>query len=225
MIKRLFDILFATTGLLFASPFFIVATIGIKVSSPGPIFYRAKRAGKDGNVFEMLKFRSMHIGNGGPVITAHEDPRIFWFGQFLRKAKIDELPQFLNVIYGDMSIVGPRPEDPLIVDRDYTAWMKETLAVRPGITSPGAIFYYAYGEELVSADDPEGSYVEKLLPPKLAIEQAYLKRATIFSDVGVIFHTAAAIVGQALGKPVSPSHKDINAATEWVSRDTFQALL
>lgn len=222
--KRGFDILFAACLLVAVSPLFLLAALGILVSSPGPIFYRAQRAGVGNQPFEMLKFRSMHVTTGGSVITSAGDARIFGFGKFLRKAKIDELPQFINVLKGDMSVVGPRPEDPKIVDRHYTDWMMQTLDVRPGITSPGAVFYYACGEGLVDPDDPEGSYVEKLLPPKLAVEMAYIQRATFFSDLFVIVHTAAAIVGEMTGRPVAPSRQDVEAASQWVPARAFDAI-
>ncbi|QFU10082.1 UDP-glucose:undecaprenyl-phosphate glucose-1-phosphate transferase [Rhodobacteraceae bacterium THAF1] len=163
----------------------------------------------------MLKFRTMHISEGGSVITAYRDPRVFELGRFLRAAKVDELPQFLNVLLGDMAVVGPRPEDPKIVSKAYTDWMRETLDVRPGITSPGALFYYSYGEDLVSAADAEGSYIRELLPPKLAIERAYLERATLVSDIGVILRTLFAIVGMMIGKTVPPVDQDIDRAERW----------
>ncbi|MEM9138193.1 MAG: sugar transferase [Pseudomonadota bacterium] len=222
--KRGFDILFAASLLVVASPLFLLAAVGILVASPGPVFYRARRAGVGNRPFEMLKFRSMHVNQGGAVITSAGDARIFGFGKFLRKSKIDELPQFLNVLTGDMSVVGPRPEDPKIVDQHYTDWMMETLAVRPGITSPGAVFYYACAEDLVDSEDPEGSYVEKLLPPKLAVEMAYLQRANFVSDLFVIFHTAAAIVGEVIGRSVAPSDRDLQAATRWVHAQAFDAI-
>ena len=222
--KRGFDILFAAALLVAVSPLFLVATIGILISSPGPVFYRAQRAGVGNQPFEMLKFRSMHVSRGGSVITSAGDARIFGFGKFLRKAKIDELPQFINVLRGDMSVVGPRPEDPKIVREHYTDWMMQTLDVQPGITSPGAVFYYACGEDLVDPGDPEGSYADKLLPPKLAVEMAYIQRATFFSDLIVIVHTAAAIVGEMTGRPVAPSSKDIEAATQWVPAEAFGML-
>jgi len=222
--KRGFDILFALCLLVAVSPLFLLAALGILISSPGPVFYRAQRAGAGNQPFEMLKFRSMHINQGGSVITSAGDARIFGFGKFLRKAKIDELPQFLNVLKGDMSVVGPRPEDPKIVENHYTDWMMQTLDVRPGITSPGAVFYYACGEDLVDPEDPEGSYAEKLLPPKLAVEMAYIQRANFFSDLFVIVHTAAAIVGEMISRPVAPSSQDIDAASQWVPPAAFKAI-
>ncbi len=213
--KRAFDLLFAAFALAVTSPLLLIAAIGIRMSSPGPVFYRAKRVACGSGTFEMLKFRSMHARAGGPVITSHGDRRIFPFGSFLRKSKIDELPQFLNVLKGDMSIVGPRPEDPGIVAEHYTDWMIETLDVKPGITSPGAIYYYALGERLIDPDNPEQSYVERTLKAKLAVERAYLERANLISDFQVVVRTALAIIGAATGRIVQPDARDLAGATRW----------
>lgn len=115
--KRTTDIALAVILLILLSPVLLLAAIGVRLSSNGPIFFRAQRVGRDGTQFEMLKFRTMHMHSGGPVITSHGDSRIFAFGSFLRKFKIDELPQFYNVLKGDLSVVGPRPEDPKIGHR------------------------------------------------------------------------------------------------------------
>ena len=156
----------------------------------------------------------MKVSAKGPVITGADDPRIYGFGKLLRKTKLDELPQFINVLIGDMAIVGPRPEAPSIVEHSYTNWMMETLDVRPGITSPGALYYYAYGEHLVDVSHPEKSYVEKLLPPKIAIDRAYIDRATVFSDIVEIGKTGLAILGQIIGFKVLPSARDVELAKE-----------
>jgi lipopolysaccharide/colanic/teichoic acid biosynthesis glycosyltransferase len=223
-VKRLFDILVTLLILSLVFPLFLFAALGIKLSSPGPVFYRAQRIGKGRKAFEMLKFRSMHISTGGPVITSQGDRRIFTFGNLIRKLKIDEIPQFINVLKGDMSIVGPRPEDPKIVTEAYTDWMMETLDVRPGITSPGAIFYYTMAEGLIDDDDPEGSYISTILPLKLAVERAYINRATILSDLFVVFHTTVAVIGNALNMPIRPSKQDLEASKHWVSTKDFNKL-
>ncbi len=224
MAKRLFDILFAVTVLVLASPFLLLAAIGVKIMSPGPVFYRAKRVGKDMRVFDMLKFRSMHVGSDkGSAITGRSDSRVFPLGALLRKTKIDELPQFLNVLKGDMSIVGPRPEDPGIVENSYLPWMKETLSVPPGITSPGAIYYYAYGLELLSDEDIEGSYVDRLLAPKLALDRAYLDRANFRSDLYYAILTFLAVVANAIGRRVPPAEIDMKAAEKWADIPTPKA--
>ena len=213
--KRAFDVVFAAAALIVVLPILLPAMLGVKLSSPGPVFYRARRAGRDGIDFAMLKLRTMHQGNTGAAITAHGDARIFPLGRLLRALKIDELPQFLNVIRGEMSVVGPRPEDPRIVAEHYTDWMHETLSVPPGLTSPGAIFYYAYGDRLIDPSDPEGTYAARMLAPKLAIERAYLDRAGFGSDLVVILRTVAAVIGQAVGRPVRPTARDRLAAEAW----------
>lgn len=213
--KRAADIVLAGALLLLFSPVLALAAIGVKLSSKGPIFYRAQRIGRGGAPFEMFKFRTMHVHSGGSVITAHGDSRIFSLGLFLRKSKIDELPQFYNVLKGDLSVVGPRPEDPKIVTEHYTDWMMETLDVRPGITSPGAVYYYLLGEELVDLEDPERSYVKRLLPAKLAVDRAYLERATFASDLKVVWLTALAVIGPLVGLHIEPDPRDLAAAERW----------
>ena len=213
--KRAADIVLAVIILLLFSPIFALAAIGVLLSSKGPIFFRAHRIGRGGAPFDMLKFRTMHLHSGGSVITAHGDSRIFPFGSFLRKSKIDELPQFYNVLKGDLSVVGPRPEDPKIVTKHYNDWMMETLEVRPGITSPGAVYYYLLGEGLVDLSDPERSYAERLLPAKLAVDRAYLERANFASDLKVVMLTALAVLGSPFGLHVKPDPRDLAAAERW----------
>lgn len=213
--KRVADIVLSLILLISLSPVLALAAVGVRLSSNGPILYRAQRVGRGGKPFKMLKFRTMHMHSGGPVITSNGDSRIFAFGSFLRKSKIDELPQFYNVLKGDLSVVGPRPEDPKIVSEHYTDWMMETLDVRPGITSPGAVYYYLLGEELVDPIDPERSYVERLLPAKLAVERAYLERANFFSDLKVVGLTALAVIGPPFGLHIKPDACDLAAAEHW----------
>ena len=222
--KRFIDIILAGLVLMLVLPLILVAIIGIKLTSPGPILYHAKRMGLEGKSFTMFKFRSMHETSNkkrGAVITAHGDERIFRFGEILRKTKVDELPQLLNVLFGNMSIVGPRPEDPKIVELYYADWMKDTLSVRPGITSPGSIFYYASCEKLIKEEDPEGSYATLILPPKMAVERAYLERATWLSDLVCIAHTVLAMLGALTDHPVLPLARDRTAALKWVSTSAF----
>jgi lipopolysaccharide/colanic/teichoic acid biosynthesis glycosyltransferase len=222
MSKRGFDIIFALTVLALTSPLMLVGMAVVRLSSPGTIFYVAARAGRDSVPFAMLKLRTMHEGSAhASPITGPNDTRIFIAGRILRVTKIDELPQFINVLRGDLSVVGPRPEDPSIVEMLYTPWMKETLAVRPGITSPGAIFGYLNEKMLLDPDDPEGSYATKLLPIKLAVERVYLDRATFLSDLGVIGKTALAIVIRVTGVSVPLIARDIrNARTFLAQKET-----
>lgn len=223
-LKRGFDIGLAVIALTLCSPLLLVAAVGIKLTSSGPILYRAKRAGLHGAPFEMLKFRSMPVGSDrSSAITAPGDQRVFGFGAVLRKLKIDELPQFWNILTGDISVVGPRPEDPAIVARYYTDWMRETLDVRPGITGPGSVYGYIYGDALLDPTDPEGSYARVLLPPKLALERAYLDRASLRGDFGYIALTAWAIGAHLLGRPVALPRADVEAAHRWAPQGPYPA--
>ncbi len=222
--KRAFDVVFSASVLILFLPVMLICAIGVKLTSQGPIFYGAHRVGCNASEFRMLKFRTMAAEGGGAVITGHNDPRVFPFGAILRKLKLDELPQFLNVLLGDMSVVGPRPEDPKIVAEHYTDWMRETLGVRPGITSPGAVFYYAFGEQLIDSDHPEESYVERLLPTKLAVERAYLERATLLSDIRIIIQTARVIFAQFTGRDFRADRTDIDGALVWVPKQAFEDL-
>lgn len=216
-LKRLFDIFVACVLLIVLSPFLLFAIIGIAVSSPGPIFYLAHRTGRGGKTFKMYKFRTMHPEiNQGSRITAPGDRRVFPFGAMMRKLKIDELPQFLNILKGDMSVIGPRPEDPSIVRDYYTPWMVETLLVRPGVTSPGAIFGYLYADNYLDLIDPEKSYLDHILTPKLALERAYLERAGFLSDFKYIFLTVAAIVAIMIDRKFSLPKVDTESAKKWL---------
>lgn len=202
MVKCIFDRIFALFVIAVTFPFWLLAALGILLGSPGPVFYLAKRAGRGGDIFVMHKFRTMHWQpqETGAVITASADRRIFPFGAFLRKTKIDELPQFWDVLCGRLSIVGPRPEDPKIVEKHYTPWMKETLSVKPGITSPGALWGYTKAEAFLTGSDPEKDYVEKVLPFKLALEYVYVRKASFMYDLKLIVRTAVTIVQLLAGK-------------------------
>lgn len=159
----------------------------------------------------------MKVGTGQQSeITAPGDRRVFAIGRLIRLLKIDELPQLINIIRGEMSIVGPRPESDIIVVEHYTDWMRETLAVAPGLTSVGALFGYSYGDELIDPNRPEESYVERMLPAKLALERAYLERANLFSDFVYVFRTAAAILVVPFGLKIDPKRADQLKALMWV---------
>ena len=201
MAKRLFDMAAAIIGLLLLSPVFLLAFLGIKATSSGPAIYRARRMGQHGVVFVMHKFRTMHVANQqASVITGVADKRVFGFGRLLRATKIDELPQLYDVLTGTMSIVGPRPEDPKIVEQHYNQLARETLNVAPGLASPGSIYNYTHGHLYLRDADPEGSYVRQLLPMKLALELVYLRRQSFTGDLLVIARTAITIVRIALGQ-------------------------
>ena len=212
--KRSLDIVLSAAALIVLLPVLLAAAVAVRLSSEGPVFYRAKRVGVGGRPFTMLKFRTMHVNHGGHVITAQNDPRVFPVGAVLRKTKIDELPQLLNVLVGQMSIVGPRPEDPKIVDEHYTDLQRETLNVRPGLSSPGSLYYYAHGEQLLNTDDPERAYVERLLSVKLALDLVYVREASLAYDVNVILRTIVVLVQIVLGKDDFPEPPEMARARE-----------
>ena len=200
--KRALDVAVSSLMLIAATPLMLLAVAGIGLSSPGPVFYRARRVGKDGQLFSMLKFRSMRINSDAlSPITAPGDSRIFPFGHFLRVTKIDELPQLWNVVVGDMSLVGPRPEDPTIVETYYDARMRLSLTVRPGLTSPGTILYMKRFRDTVSTGDTMQSYVSGILREKLETDIAYLAKATVFRDVWLLVQTAGLIVSKFVRSP------------------------
>lgn len=214
--KRLFDVVFALFALLVSAPLILFGAIGIKISSAGPVLYPARRVGKGGRVFTMLKLRTMHLASdGASSITAPGDSRVFAFGNLIRRLKIDELPQFWNILRGDLSVVGPRAEDPGVVEAHYTAWMRETLDVAPGVTSPGAIYNYLMSDELLDPDDPEGSYVRRMLPAKLALERAYVERIDFLRDLRYIALTVAAITANLSGRQVRLPRADVILARKW----------
>ncbi len=215
--ERAFDIVFSLIVLTLALPALVLVPLGILISDPGPVFYRAARVGRGGQVFDMLKFRSMRVSSRGPLITAAHDRRVFAFGKVIRALKLDEIPQLFNVLRGDMAIIGPRPEDPSIVAAHYTDWMHETLQVTPGLTSFGSVFYYARGEALIDEADPEGTYVRRLLPLKLAVDRAHLGQRTLLNDFRVIALTARAVLSKVLGRPMRLAQIDFATAGQWAS--------
>ena len=213
MVKRLFDILASSAALLIFSPVILLAAIGVKLSSRGPAFYLSQRAGRGNRPFTLYKLRTMHVrSEGGSAITGASDPRVFAFGSLLRKTKIDELPQLLNIIQGDMSVVGPRPEDPGNVERFYDELGMSTLDARPGLSGIGSIYYYTHGEKLLVGDNTEEIYANDLLPIKLALEAVYLKQQTLLYDVELILRTIVAIGQIAMGKRDFAEPKEIDQA-------------
>lgn len=192
--KRLVDAAVSFLALLFLSPFLVVIAILVKLTSHGPALYWQERVGKDGRVFRMAKFRSM-IANAhrkGRPITAAGDERVTRVGALLRKLKIDEVPQLWNVLRGEMSLVGPRPEVPLYVQL-YTPAQRRVLSVAPGITDPASIAYRHEEQILSASDDPETLYREAVLPHKLALNLDYIRRMSFSLDVTLIFQTLASI--------------------------------
>jgi lipopolysaccharide/colanic/teichoic acid biosynthesis glycosyltransferase len=191
--RRLFDIALATLGLIGLSPLLIVVAISIMAYDRGPILYRARRVGKGGKIIHVYKFRTMRrdAGMDGPGITRVGDRRVTGIGRVLRRMKIDELPQLINVVKGEMSIVGPRPEDPRYV-AIYTPEQRRVLAATPGITSAASIKFRSE-ENLLTGDDWEKLYREKILPEKIAIDLAYLERRNIREDLRIVMQTISAL--------------------------------
>jgi lipopolysaccharide/colanic/teichoic acid biosynthesis glycosyltransferase len=179
--------------LLTLSPFLLVLAALVRLTSPGPALYRAQRVGKNGRLFRLYKFRSMMIeaAHLGPGLTTAGDNRITPVGRWLRRFKFDELPQLVNILIGDMSLVGPRPEDPRYVAH-YTPEQRRVLAVRPGLTSPASVRYRAE-ETLLAGADWEAVYLQQILPDKLRLELEYLQTRTAFSDLKILWQTALAV--------------------------------
>lgn len=193
MAKRLFDLFTSLAGLVLLSPVFALIAIVIELDLPGPVFFRGQRVGRDGRLFGLYKFRSMVIEapQKGPGITAAGDPRITCVGRVLRRTKLDELPQLINVVRGEMSLVGPRPEDPRYVAL-YTPEQRRVLSVRPGITSMASV-KYRHEEAILSQSSLDDVYINKVMPEKLAIDLAYLDRRTFWRDLGVLALTFLAL--------------------------------
>ncbi len=190
MVKRIFDFLGSLIGLIILIPFFIIIAILIKLNSKGPIFYKQERVGLNNTNFGLYKFRSMYIDadKKGLLTVGGRDARITSMGYFLRKYKIDELPQLLNVLLGEMSIVGPRPEVRKYVNY-YNAEQMRVLSVKPGITDNASIAFIDENVLLAQAADPEKYYIEKLIPQKTAIYLEYVDSRNFWKDLQIIFKT------------------------------------
>ncbi|NMA84273.1 MAG: sugar transferase [Epulopiscium sp.] len=195
MVKRLFDIFFSFSGLLLLSVFFLIIAIAIKIDSRGPIFYRQIRVGKDGKKFRIFKFRTMveDAETKGLQITVEKDNRITKVGGFLRKHKIDELTQLINVLQGAMSLVGPRPEVPKYVSL-YTEEQREVLKVKPGITDYASILYKNENILLASSEEPEKMYIHEIMPKKIELNMRYIKDISIWNDIKIIFKTIVVLL-------------------------------
>ncbi len=193
--KRLFDIVASGFGLLLLSPLFLLVAIWIKLDSPGPVFYRQVRVGRYNRDFRIFKFRSMRVGadKGSLVTIGGRDPRVTRSGYFIRKFKIDELPQLINVFIGDMSLVGPRPEVRHYVDY-WTKDQLHVLDVRPGITDPASIKFRNENELLEKAEDPEKYYIEVIMQEKLRLYLEYVENHSFWYDIKLIFQTFVAII-------------------------------
>ena len=194
MLKRAFDIFFSAGALLVLGPLLLAVALWVKTDSPGQVFFRQRRVGRDGHEFQIYKFRTMTTGAEarGLQITVGSDSRITRSGEFMRKYKIDELPQFLNVLFGDMSVVGPRPEVPRYVALYPERLRSLVLSVRPGITDLASIEYRDENDLLGASDDPEKTYVEVVMPAKLALCEKYVQTCSLWGDLIIIVRTARA---------------------------------
>jgi lipopolysaccharide/colanic/teichoic acid biosynthesis glycosyltransferase len=178
--------------LVVLAPVIALIALCIAIDSPGPIFYRARRVGRDGRPLEMLKFRKMRLGAEGGPLTLSEDPRFTRIGRWLARAKLDELPQLINVLRGEMSLLGPRPEDPYFVER-YPGEFSRILRVRPGITGLAQLAFRAETEILDPAD-PLGHYENRILPQKLTLDELYVNRAGPLLDLRILAWTSVAML-------------------------------
>lgn len=191
LFKRAFDIVFSTILLILSSPIWVITIIGIKISSPGPVFYIANRVGLGGELFSMYKFRSMHIDkNADERSLRPEQVRIFKYGQFIRNVKIDELPQVLNVLLGQMTVVGPRPaaKDQASITRSGKYQILNSI--KPGLTSPSAIYDYIFGDKLINEND----YERMVLPTRLALDLYYVQNQAFFYDLKIMSYTGFCII-------------------------------
>lgn len=201
-IKRLLDIILSGLAIVCSSPFWLVTIIGIELSDPGPVFYKANRIGKDNREFSMYKFRSMRVLKepkaGAEVSLRPETDRIFPWGKVIRKLKLDELPQFLNIFLGDMSIVGPRP-----VAKDQFNLFRfgkydEAKQVKPGITGPAALYDYIYGDQFEETNVDE--YMKKVYPTRRELEYVYVQKQGFLFDTWMFFETAWCVLCSLVGK-------------------------
>lgn len=188
MLKRAMDVLFSSLGLLVLSPLMGAVALWIRLDSAGPVFFRQQRIGRGFNSFEMFKFRTMGHDAGGPLITSEGDARVTRAGRFLRRTKIDELPQLINVLKGEMSLVGPRPEMKKYVEA-MRAGYERLLTVRPGMTDPASLAYADEEAVLARSDDREREYVQKILPEKIRLSAEYIDRSNVLTDFMIILRT------------------------------------
>ena len=196
MAKRVFDFLGAALALLLLAPLLAAAALWVKLDSPGPVFFRQQRVGRHGVLFSIHKFRTMRDGAAGLPLTVGADARITRAGAFLRRTRLDELPQFIDVVQGTMSLVGPRPEVPRYVAHYPPGLRERALAVRPGITDPASLAFIDEAALLTRAADPEREYIEVILPRKLQLAADYAGRASLRTDVVVLWRTLGVLLGR-----------------------------
>ena len=206
--KRTFDILFSVVFIALLSPVYILTALIIMLVSPGSPIYKAKRVGRGGKIFTCYKFRSMHKDSGAiRLTTLKSDERIFGFGRFIRQTKIDEFPQVFNILFGQMSVVGPRPEDEAIYREQPLAYAPLTR-VKPGLTSPASVYDYTHGERMETVEE----YEEKFLPKKLSLEGYYVEKRSFFYDFRIVFRTLFTILGMFFGKKNFREPRELSAA-------------
>lgn len=193
--KRIFDIVFSLSALVILSPLLILISIAVALSSKGGVFYTQTRVGRNNTDFKLYKFRSMRLGADkmGLLTVGGRDSRITRIGYYLRKYKLDELPQLLNVLFGSMSLVGPRPEVRKYVDL-YSEEQKEVLLVKPGITDYASLEYFNENELLSKSAEPEKTYINDIMPAKLALNKKYISEAGLAKDVSIILRTVKKII-------------------------------
>lgn len=194
MLKRCFDFTCSLIGLVVISPLLLLASLLVIVDSGTPVFYRQQRTGRNNQPFTLLKFRSMHVNadKSTAITVGNRDPRITRVGYYLRRYKLDELPQLINVLVGDMSLVGPRPELKKFTDL-YTTEQKQVLGVRPGMTDPASIAYRNENEMLAGLADPIDFYIREIMPRKLEINLQYIRTQSFWGDLGILFKTVFSI--------------------------------
>jgi len=205
--KRIFDIIASIVAIgFFLLPWLIISVI-ITIQSPGPVLYKPERVGKNGKSFTLYKFRTMRVDSGSiHVTTLRSDPRIFPFGSFLRKSKLDETPQLINILKGNMSVIGPRPEDKNNADKLFSDKYFEILSVKPGLSSPASLFDYTHGELYETEED----YIRDFVPTKIELELYYVRHRCMMYDFQIIGRTILTIIQILLGKKDFILPKEIN---------------
>jgi lipopolysaccharide/colanic/teichoic acid biosynthesis glycosyltransferase len=218
-VRRLVERAIALVALVAAAPALIVGAAMVRRASRGPVFYRARRVGRGGREFAMFKLRTMRCGAASAGrISGGDDPRVVSrFGEWLRRTKIDELPQLLNVVRGEMAIIGPRPEDPEIVRRCYAGEYLDILQVLPGLAGPGRLYASTHGEQLLPAVDAERHYIERVLPIRLTLDLFYVRHRSLAYDLRIAARTVGVIVSKAFGRrsfACPPELSDARASLE-----------
>jgi lipopolysaccharide/colanic/teichoic acid biosynthesis glycosyltransferase len=198
MLKRTLDLALATLALVVLAPLLLAACVWVRADSQGPALFRQERVGRHGRLFRIHKLRTMHVDapSSGPAITTHADARITRAGRWLRRYRVDELPQLIDVVLGDMSLVGPRPEVPRFVALYPPELRARVLAVRPGLTDPASLEFVDESELLAGSSNPEGTYVETILPRKLQRQAEYVEQATWRSDLAVMARTLRVLLAR-----------------------------